>query len=611
MIHTILNYNFFITKLFSCFTINFTQLNKLLLLIFLLLPVLAFTQKGAGTAPAAQGEISYAILPGSGISFNKILADPNLNFIKDGVTQPSQEDIYWLKVTVANPSGSSGQYNMFVNPSISNTIYYFDANAQKWVCDSAGIFITPRSIKKQGGALPFILNPQAANIVYVKMNLKAVKKVAKPVVPKIQFEESSVTENQQDQLIYGWIAAVSVLLFFFLYNLYLYTSLRDASVLNYLIAQAGAMIYVTGYREFFRFLLPGNVLSFGLDKNNTSAVYYNIDNIMQHIGIMLIMLGLVQLTRSYLNTKTFLPRADRLLKFGLYFYLLASAVLIVVNTFFFYLEARTLLWDNLFLFLLISVIIYTCIAGYRQKLRAAGPFLLANVLPLVLMVCVTLFHILVSVDSVDDVWLPAMAIVSQSFCFSVALVARTKLVQAELVAKQMEAQQLTFDVQKISITMQVEKARNELLQERLDANQRELASATLYMLQKNELLANLRKQIEELQRLYPKLPHNKLSGMESVLKANLNLDDDWQKFKLHFEQLHPHFFENLRAKHPSLTNNEVRLCAYFHLNFSTKEIASLLNIEPDSVRKAKSRLYKKLGITEASSSDGLTQTGYN
>lgn len=84
--------------------------------------------------------------------------------------------------------------------------------------------------------------------------------------------------------------------------------------------------------------------------------------------------------------------------------------------------------------------------------------------------------------------------------------------------------------------------------------------------------------IEELNRLYPKSPYGQLSSMESILKSNLHLDDDWKKFKLHFEQLHPNFFEDLKTKHPTLTNNEVRLCAYFHINLSPKEIAALLNI---------------------------------
>ena len=119
---------------------------------------------------------------------------------------------------------------------------------------------------------------------------------------------------------------------------------------------------------------------------------------------------------------------------------------------------------------------------------------------------------------------------------------------------------------------------------------------TFIFAQKNELLAKLKLQIKELNKLYPENKHQQLQDIESTLQSSLYLDADWSKFKLHFEQVHPHFFENLQANHPNLTKNEVRLSAYFRMNLTTKEIATLLNIDPASVRRAKTRLYKKMEV---------------
>jgi len=69
-----------------------------------------------------------------------------------------------------------------------------------------------------------------------------------------------------------------------------------------------------------------------------------------------------------------------------------------------------------------------------------------------------------------------------------------------------------------------------------------------------------------------------------------------------FEQVHPNFFKELQAKYPSLTKNELRLYSYFHINLGTKEIASLLNIDPASVSRAKTRLYKKMAIIDKAES---------
>ena len=363
-------------------------------------------------------------------------------------------------------------------------------------------------------------------------------------------------------------------------------------------------MYITSTREFF----PLKVFTVRLFHGG-EADFYSINSLLVHIGVSLIIYGFVQLTRSYLNTRKYLPRADTVLKYGLYIYLLSSLILIILNMTVVYLENYTLVGDNIYVFLVMSAVVVACIAGYRRRLRASGPFLLANILPLLIITIISLFQAFVSMQADDDLWLPNLGLVSNALVFSVALVARTKLIQNDLRDKELEAQQLGFELreiglkhslielenQKISDNIQHEKIRNELLQQKLEANQRELASATLYMVQKNELLAKLKAEMEELNKLHPNNKQRSLSGVASLLQSNLYLDDDWAKFKLHFEQVHPHFFEDLRTKHPSLTKNETRLYAYFHINLSTKEIAALLNIDPASVRRAKTRLLKKMG----------------
>lgn len=56
-----------------------------------------------------------------------------------------------------------------------------------------------------------------------------------------------------------------------------------------------------------------------------------------------------------------------------------------------------------------------------------------------------------------------------------------------------------------------------------------------------------------------------------------------------------HFQGQLKRRFPELTAYDLRLCTYLKSNLTTKEIAVLLNITPDSVKKAKHRLRKKIG----------------
>ncbi len=57
------------------------------------------------------------------------------------------------------------------------------------------------------------------------------------------------------------------------------------------------------------------------------------------------------------------------------------------------------------------------------------------------------------------------------------------------------------------------------------------------------------------------------------------------------------FQHHLRKSYPQLTAYDLRLCIYLKANLSTKEIARVLSITPDSVKKAKHRLRKKLNLS--------------
>jgi DNA-binding CsgD family transcriptional regulator len=137
-----------------------------------------------------------------------------------------------------------------------------------------------------------------------------------------------------------------------------------------------------------------------------------------------------------------------------------------------------------------------------------------------------------------------------------------------------------------------------------------LASTSLYVQQKNALLAELQAQLRELNRQSPAAkPPPALAGVQALLRAGQHLDEDWDRFRLHFEQVHPRFFEELQAKYPALTSHEQQLYCYFHINLSAKEIAALLNIDPASVRRAKTRLYKKIGAADQAAGRPTTAEG--
>lgn len=136
----------------------------------------------------------------------------------------------------------------------------------------------------------------------------------------------------------------------------------------------------------------------------------------------------------------------------------------------------------------------------------------------------------------------------------------------------------------------------ELLQQQIEGKERELSSSALFDFQKNELLNNLLKELERLDIVTNRLYAPDIKKIARQIKGASDLDKSWNNFKLHFDEVHPGFFDDISRKFPGLTNNEQRTCAYLRIGLGNKEIALLTNVESGSVRKALTRLKKKLEL---------------
>ena len=82
----------------------------------------------------------------------------------------------------------------------------------------------------------------------------------------------------------------------------------------------------------------------------------------------------------------------------------------------------------------------------------------------------------------------------------------------------------------------------------------------------------------------------------SLMKIEDNADKDWEVFKSYFADVHDNFDHKLRAVTPDLTETELRLASLLKMNLTTKEIAAIMKVQPDSVLKSKYRLKKKLKL---------------
>jgi DNA-binding CsgD family transcriptional regulator len=135
------------------------------------------------------------------------------------------------------------------------------------------------------------------------------------------------------------------------------------------------------------------------------------------------------------------------------------------------------------------------------------------------------------------------------------------------------------------------------LRNEIEYKNKELTTYTLNLIQKNEILEELKTTLEQI-RMTPSLElSGKVNSLINSVNFSFHLDREWDGFKKHFEEVHESFFEKLRTRFPDLNMNDMKLCALLKLNLETKEVATILGISPDSTKVARHRLRKKLSLS--------------
>ena len=166
--------------------------------------------------------------------------------------------------------------------------------------------------------------------------------------------------------------------------------------------------------------------------------------------------------------------------------------------------------------------------------------------------------------------------------------------------KLIEENNLLLEIKELENAQELMKVRNEQLSQDVDTKNKELAVSTMSLIKKNELLSLIK---EDLKSTTPEGPKSIKSVITNITK-NISEEDSWQVFKEAFDNADKDFLKKVKLAHPSLTPNDLRLCAYLRLNLSSKEVAPLISISVRSVEIKRYRLRKKM---ELSHEQGLVE----
>lgn len=192
-----------------------------------------------------------------------------------------------------------------------------------------------------------------------------------------------------------------------------------------------------------------------------------------------------------------------------------------------------------------------------------------------------------------------------------AIVACCILVWALWVQKRNNRQQHRLS----ALELEREQERREALQARLTAEQvameaeqaashrtieqrsRELMSKALQAANRSDALRELLHALDDNVVLH-QVDDPVLKRTIANLRHQLDSSVEWKDFTTYFEQANATFIQSLKRNHPTLTANEIRYLSLVYINLSPKEIALLLNITPESCKKKKQQVARKMGLTD-------------
>ncbi|MGF7078954.1 hypothetical protein [Mucilaginibacter sp. UYCu711] len=135
-----------------------------------------------------------------------------------------------------------------------------------------------------------------------------------------------------------------------------------------------------------------------------------------------------------------------------------------------------------------------------------------------------------------------------------------------------------------------------LLDEELKNAGLELLYFTENLKQKNEVIEEFKAEIEHLQLQHISAADRE--NLDNLIKAHIMTDENWDSFKKLFAKVHTGFFDAIKQKFPNITTTDTRILSLIKLQLSNNEMANMLGITVEGVKKSKQRLRKKIDLNK-------------
>ena len=166
--------------------------------------------------------------------------------------------------------------------------------------------------------------------------------------------------------------------------------------------------------------------------------------------------------------------------------------------------------------------------------------------------------------------------------------------------KLVESKRILHEAEKMALEVALHNKliKQESLKLELELKSKELITHTLYIIQKNQLLEDLKSKLNLILKEDKRDQKKEIKQVLNLIHQSGHQDNNWDDFRIIFEQVHENFFTQLKKMSQTLTSADFRLLALLKMNLSSADIATMLGISQDSLRTSRYRLRQKLQLPE-------------
>jgi tetratricopeptide (TPR) repeat protein len=156
--------------------------------------------------------------------------------------------------------------------------------------------------------------------------------------------------------------------------------------------------------------------------------------------------------------------------------------------------------------------------------------------------------------------------------------------------------QARYELERAEREREILQMRAEQLEVEVQRKQHELTSVAISLVQKNEMLEQMRSYLKQLRKGTASKTRSEVDALLRALDPQEDAGDEWARFNKQLDQVNQEFAHRLSEKHPDLSVTELKICSLASINLSSKEIAGLLNTSVRTVETHRYRIRKKLGL---------------